>query len=617
MLEKEYLNFDKAKTIEFFKSNIAVKYAAILYYLENKDVDATFNFMKEIFSKDTGKKLPGFIKKEYFKECVLDKIISEEPNSYIQRNSYQLLPFNLKEKYKTTFLKKGGEFDTIPEELVSREDAVLALSKMNGFFIDRFPNYDKWTIEDWKVFIKEKPEVAYRMPEAYWNKEVLYIWLEALVRYVKTNDTKQFCIDFKVENRIPKELKDKTYWQVMGMCGGYGIRKIPKEFRYVVNNTLINFSLEHDNSYVGALHLYESLTDEQKTEELSIVCCLKHFYCLQHLPESLRNESFYNKLYEKGMTDFSYMDILSVSTEFLEKVIKITKDSFVINHMFDKKGSKVKWSDTLIKEVASKCKEAMSIIPAKYISEDVAKIYLQQKGSDFTTIPKKYQTEDNATLFTAINPFYALREIDDTLKTDRFYDIVLGLQCLYPKDIPEDRWTDKIVDEYLEHETIDKFTDIPEKFRTKERLLKYIEKAKNGYCFSSIPKEMRTKDVARLIYEKQGLKACPSWIIQFGNDDFFKEDLEKWCAESYNVIDTLHERNLDTKELWEIAVRAFPEKILSMPKEFLEEKETKGPVSNVVPNMKPTKEEVQKKAEKEEIVEVLGQLSLFDLFPAM
>lgn len=358
--------------------------------------------------------------------------------------------------------------------------------------------------------------------------------------------------------------KDAYFYQCLCAVNGYNFRLVPKELRdQVVNMRLIEYSIENQKSFIGIYHLYSSLTDEEKTEEISLKCCLKHFSCMELLPECLKNEAFYCKLLDAGMNRLlEECDYASLSKKiFLRGMDVLDKN----NHL-----KKIPAS-LLCQETAMKAAEfmnGMDVLPARYRNYDTWMCHIKVHGHHIDKVPEQFLTEDMCVEAYCSHPFRTMDLIPEQFRTPSFYGRILDNGSYYLSDIPEKYLSQELVIRYIQKDHPDNLEGIPEKYRIPEIVSAIAENS--DVRFLRIPKDYQTPELCSRITRRM-LDEMESWL-QFGV--FYRQ--MKYQEEEISLLLVEHlERGLEfihpqSRKVIERSLELYPDSIVDVEQWWFE-----------------------------------------------
>ena len=176
-------------------------------------------------------------------------------------------------------------------------------------------------VSEIKSIIEVNPASMSGIPEDLITGDLVYTFLEQLVKQNKSYLHGAF-------SNIPEHFKDKMFWQCLCMVNGYNIVGIRPELREMyISEKLVHYTLEHSASYVGVLWLYQYIPDKLKTKDISMKCINIHPYCIEHLPDVLKNDTFYAEMavyssdHGNNFAWFEHIDISTISKQTFSEII--------------------------------------------------------------------------------------------------------------------------------------------------------------------------------------------------------------------------------------------------------------------------------------------------------
>ena len=525
------------------------------------DIILDKNEVKEIFEKAIDEEI---IFKDRSKErlCRLIKKdakrirLIEEPDEEMQMAAIHYGASYIKEIKKTT--------RSVEKEFLLKYSYQ---APMLGYMRQDLAEFKNFSAEEIAEIVRERPAAMSSVPTELITGDIIYHFLEGLVK-------QNIPYLYGAFSNIPKEYKDKMYWQSLCMVNGYNYSGIPEEKREeYISAKLINYTLEHEESFVGTLWMYEYIPEKFKTEELSIRFVRKHFGCLSYLPTNLKNDNFYKKLIAEEEREggrlswFSYIDINSISKElFISTVIK----NNIVN-------------------IPEKT-------PSSYINEDVAIIIAENPNND---IPKKVMTERYFDVMAEKGLVGRIPE--DKLTAERVWKLVKTKKYKLLEKIPDRFKTKDFMEKVIENHLYCKISDVKE-YLTEKIVMEAI---KNGKItrFDEIPKEYQSKKTAELLAEKgvkwldipnefQSERICELILANYDRTKYeWFYCLKKMVFKPKEAVDyaVLHFKdaielpNLTREQISE-SLLFYPMNILKVPEWFLKEditEESKKDIKNI------------------------------------
>ena len=356
--------------------------------------------------------------------------------------------------------------------------------------------------------------------------------------------------------KAPEELKTEKYWKVLCTVNGYYFRILPKQYKYILNEKFILNALEHNRSFVGYCHLLGSIPDQFKTHDVCLYACKNHFGAAAYLPKSLQNDVFYNELISEGMTGFvTEIDLKTISAKTFEKALMQYKKGPIF---FKGKIPDMLCTQKIIKLLAFR--GCIDNIPTKFKIRDFWLVYAQSPQVDLKKIPQKYIDEPMVLLAMKGNAFATRQQIPESVKTDRFFDVLTRYGLFYsPMDIPEKYWSKELI--VKKAHSID---EIPNGFLSDETVIPILKKMK----FISVVdiKRYQSKAVYDYVMESLENKSLYRYYLEtFEKKYWNKKHLDYALAHDPLAI-LLPE--LSEEEI-QISLHAFPDNIIYIAKAYL------------------------------------------------
>lgn len=439
---------------------------------------------------------------------------------------------------------------------------------------------------DIKRVVQENPAAMSAVPADIIAAELVYVFLEALIR-----QNKHFLYGAFIN--FPEKYQNKMFWQCMCMANGYNYSRIPSDKREeYVSEKLIQYTLEHDDGYIGALWIYQYIPQKFKTKDISIRCILHHPGCIRYLPKDLQNDEFYAELIQADAAckcNLVWVQYIDIST--------ISKDLFV---------------DTVERYGISRLPEK---IPVSYITDEFASIMAENSTAQ---IPKSAMTEKyydemakkgilsnlpqdklNASRITALIESGNRRVygwLPDEYKTPEILNSLIERKQYQAKDVATFSSKDVVIQAICAG-IVTRFEEIPEKFRSESTLMAL---AQIDNHFTDIPEEYQTEEICTEILSHKD-KNSYEWMYAllhcaYPPQDAIEDALEKWES----AIDI---RGL-TREQVAKSIERFPLNILRAPEWYFTNKNT-------------NKDAVKIASSKESVKEIryddCKQISIFDM----
>lgn len=450
------------------------------------------------------------------------------------------------------------------------------------------------TDEQLKILIKSHIENFYDIPQERMNKELLYTYLEKMVR----DNVPVIHQDYLKSKNIPIELMDKTYYQCMCMVNGYNYKFIPTEY---LSFKLINYSLEHQSSFIGFYHLLYYLPDEYKTEDVCLRACTEHFAAIEHIPVQFQTESFYRKLMRNGQYSFlQYSNIESVPMDIIVTCVANSGVSYL-----PAKFPKKKWTAELAL-VAAKSHNATDYVPCTLQSKSFWKEHVAHNGHSISKCPAKYITPELAQLAVEQTPG-AVKKIPAEYLSDEFFITNLANGFLYPKDVPVKLLTPEILLKFISNCKYINCDGIPASYYNTDIVSALINR---GVSLQHLPLETFSAQTYALIfnscktvYEKKMIATK----IQYIPDTVAQEIIK-------SKPDGILALKNPTREQIELSISLYPENIIYFKSnnsslstykssEAVQEKQKPAPAQDASTSAIP-----------DSLFATITQLSLFELF---
>lgn len=455
---------------------------------------------------------------------------------------------------------------------------------MLGYMRQDFAEFKNFSGKEIAEIVRERPAAMSGVPTELITGDIVYHFLEGLVK-------QNLPYLYGTFSNIPEEYKDKIYWQSLCMVNGYNYSGIPEEKREeYITAKLINYTLEHEESFVGTLWMYEYIPEKFKTEELSIRFIRKHFGCLSYLPTNLKNDNFYKKLIDEEekecgrMSWFSYIDINSISKELFQSTV-------IKNHIVN----------IPEKTPSSYINEDVAIVIAESPNNDIPKKVMTEKYFDAMAekgladrIPDNKMTEERVWKLVKTKKYRILERIPVKYKTKEFMEKVIA-EKLYCKisDIQENL-TEEIVAEAIQCGKITRFDEIPKEYQSKKTAELLAEK---GAKWLNIPVEYQSERTCKLILE-QCDKNKYEWFYCLKRLAFKPDEAVNYAVLHY--AEAIELPNL-TREQINDNLLVFPMNILKVPAWYLQNDKQEV-----------NKQEAKKKTESVQEIKEIRQLSIFE-----
>lgn len=420
--------------------------------------------LKEFFEKYPVEKIS--IEKHSLRPAEIMDILSEDPKSFLSSQTVeeilekdpsliQVMDEEDAEKYATmrTLPFLSAVPDHLFEDYLKSKDAVQITKE----------EFLRATNDQLEQCFKEHSSILENIPEKRWDPDLVS---RAMGKLMDVDMSVAYGI------KIPEKLKTEKYWRVLCTVNGYYFRLLPDDYKYILTEDFVLYAMQNNRSYVGFLHMYESIPEELKTEKISLIACINHFAAAEYLPKKFQNDQFYNKLIEFGQFHFlGYIKLDTISAEVFEKALsKCSPDSFSLSGI--KKIPAHLLTDGVIHQLALHGEEGL--IPAKYKDKAFYLIYVRYHGGNIDKVPKKYIDEEICLSALESNAYAAMKHIPESIKTDTFWKKVIKKRLFNsPTDLPEKYCTEELV---LEKATC--MDDIPDKFLNDNIVIPVLKKQK-------------------------------------------------------------------------------------------------------------------------------------------
>ena len=420
--------------------------------------------LKEFFEKYPVEKIS--IEKHSLRPAEIMDILSEDPKSFLSSQTVeeilekdpsliQVMDEEDAEKYATmrTLPFLSAVPDHLFEDYLKSKDAVQITKE----------EFLRATNDQLERCFKEHSSILENIPEKRWDPDLVS---RAMGKLMDVDMSVAYGI------KIPEKLKTEKYWRVLCTVNGYYFRLLPDDYKYILTEDFVLHAMQNNRSYVGFLHMYESIPEELKTEKISLIACINHFAAAEYLPKKFQNDQFYNKLIEFGQFHFlGYIKLDTISAEVFEKALsKCSPDSFSLSGI--KKIPAHLLTDGVIHQLALHGEEGL--VPAKYKDKAFYLIYVRYHGGNIDKVPKKYIDEEICLSALESNAYAAMKHIPESIKTDTFWKKVIKKRLFNsPTDLPEKYCTEELV---LEKATC--MDDIPDKFLNDNIVIPVLKKQK-------------------------------------------------------------------------------------------------------------------------------------------
>ena len=420
--------------------------------------------LKEFFEKYPVEKIS--IEKHSLRPAKIMDILSEDPKSFLSSQTVeeilekdpsliQVMDEEDAEKYATmrTLPFLSAVPDHLFEDYLKSKDAVQITKE----------EFLRATNDQLEQCFKEHSSILENIPEKRWDPDLVS---RAMGKLMDVDMSVAYGI------KIPEKLKTEKYWRVLCTVNGYYFRLLPDDYKYILTEDFVLHAMQNNRSYVGFLHMYESIPEELKTEKISLIACINHFAAAEYLPKKFQNDQFYNKLIEFGQFHFlGYIKLDTISAEVFEKALsKCSPDSFSLSGI--KKIPAHLLTDGVIHQLALHGEEGL--VPAKYKDKAFYLIYVRYHGGNIDKVPKKYIDEEICLSALESNAYAAMKHIPESIKTDTFWKKVIKKRLFNsPTDLPEKYCTEELV---LEKATC--IDDIPDKFLNDNIVIPVLKKQK-------------------------------------------------------------------------------------------------------------------------------------------
>lgn len=346
---------------------------------------------------------------------------------------------------------------------------------------------DGFSKEELLSGIRKNPQVFEHLSKEQVDKELLYCYLEQLVR----TTYKPNCYYW---SNVPSELMDKVYYQSRAMAEPFYLHQVPKEY---MSQKLINYSFEHmfdkgGCNYTKPLEILSS-SKEFLTEEMVLECCKRHFAGVEKIANEYKNDTFYRKLMDAGMYEFiCVVDLKTISKELLlECMQKMKRTQF---HFWQDKKPKDFWTAELASEYARISNLFFDDVPKKMITKEMALTNMVHHRT-FEKMPKEF-IDDEVIDLLMNNSYGMISKIPEKYLTDEFFDKYISLRKIYFKDIPKEKLTPEVVMDYIRNECSVDFSRIPMNIITQEMINELAEK---NICYH-FDQGHQTPEISEWIY---------------------------------------------------------------------------------------------------------------------
>lgn len=482
--------------------------------------------------------------------------------------------------------------ETIVKALVNTDYAATHM----GYGRQDNESFRLLNMDDVKRVIQENPAAMSAVPSDMMTAELVYVFLEAMIKQNKDYLYGAF-------HNIPEAYRNKMFWQCLCMVNGYNYSGIPSDKREeYVSEKLIHYTLDHENSYVGAVWMYQYIPEKFKTKNISIRCILSHPGCIRYLPKKFRNDDFYAELiqadaeYKHSFAWMQYMDISTIS----RKLFVETVERYHISNLPEK-------------------------IPVSYITDDFASIMAENRDAQ---IPKSAMTEKfydemarkgilgklpqnklNADRVEALIESGNSRVygwLPDEYKTPEILQSLRERKQYQAKDVAAFPSEEMVIQAICDG-IVTRFDEIPESFRNESTLLAL---AQSDTRYSDIPEEYQTEEICTEILSHKD-KNSYEWMYAllhcaYPPQEAIEEALGKWES-------AIEIRGL-TREQIAKSIENFPLNILKAPEwYFVDEEDGKNTVETVKATVEAVESTVMPKKHTEINYDDCKQVSIFDL----
>lgn len=476
------------------------------------------------------------------------QLLSKDPHLYFR------IPMEQRTEEQTMYVAKR-----IPRHMCSHmNDKSFNVKKafVESMESDVIPKglFDNCSDAEVLELISINPDCVSALPKERFTKEILYYYLEQLVkRNLKPVLNKR-------NVAIPEELKDKVYYRALCMVSGYCYSLVPEDKREeYITPKVVEYSLSHiPGNGTDFVFMAQYMPDKCKTKEVCKQLIKKHAFTAKHLPKNLQNDEFYRELMDVDPKFIEHIDFETASSEVLAEGFERCKNILLYNKKIPKK----KWSKELAKAIA-KSSNNFTIIPKEYQTKETAYIFLEKHAS-IDQIPKAILDEEMC-LFAVRHHCYALRHIPEKFLTESFWKICKKENLLQSEQVPEsildEEWTIRMV----EGGNISFFDQIKKDYRTKKVILKFAEFQKRN---REIPKKYQTEEIVRLLYDNWDIDTpyTEKYFWSTIREDLRDKDaLDRLAGTVESSIEILL-----TKEQIESNLVKWPENILFAPEWYLD-----------------------------------------------
>lgn len=396
----------------------------------------------------------------YLKEHVSDDFFSINMTKEDLLSKYAFIEYLDPEEYTEEIVRKAikknyNNYLLMPEEQQKRFRMLL---------LELYPYKNEgFSKEELLAGIRKNPEIFEHLPKEMVDKELLYCYLEQLVK------TNYICSGYYWEN-VPNELKDKVYHQSRAMVNPFYLNQVPDEYK---SPKLIKYSFDHmfDKTTLSHTRPLDILRSgiEYMTEDMILDCCVKHFSGVTLLPKEYKNDTFYRKLMNAGMYDFiCNVDLTTISKELvLECMQKMKRGQF---WFWQDKFPKNFWTEELALEYARISNMFYKHVPKKMITKEMALINLANHRT-LEEMPKTFL--DDAAIDVLMERSYGMLEkIPKGYLTPEFYKKNIANRKIYFKDVPKEYLTIEVINDYIDNGCSVDFCKIPSEMITKDLIMK-------------------------------------------------------------------------------------------------------------------------------------------------
>lgn len=325
---------------------------------------------------------------EYLENNVTDDFFTLNMTEEELLNRYAYIEYLEPEEYTEEVVRKAIKknyniFLNMPESEQQKYKMIL---------LDVYPQKSEgYTKEELLCGIRKNPEVFEHLGKEIVDKELLYCYLEQLVK-----------TDYQSRNyywsNISDELKDKVYHQSRAMIEPYYLRQVPKEY---MSQKLINYSFTHmfdkgRSNYTKPLEILQA-DIEFLNDDMVLECCKNHFAGVEKIPAEYKNDTFYRKLMDAGMYEFiCVVDLNTISKELIVECMQKMKTGQF--HFWQNKMPKNFWTEELALEYARVSNMFYEHVPKKLITREMAVLNLKYHRS-LEKMPKEYIDDEVIDIF--------------------------------------------------------------------------------------------------------------------------------------------------------------------------------------------------------------------------